>query len=170
MPSAQSQFVRVLRILLGSIFIAAGIGKAFLFEPFVATVANFSLVPQAAVRGSSMVLIALEIFGGCALVGGIGRRIVPMAFLLLMGIFIVILASAIIQGHEFDCNCFGGINIALSNRHELALDLLLFDGFAFLVYAAVTDPQAGKKSFVHWKLAVIAGVMVALQIAFWLQI
>ena len=170
MPSMQSQFVRVLSILLGSIFIAAGIGKSFLLEPFVATVASIHFVPQAIARASSLVVIAIEILGGTALVAGIGRRIVPFAFLLLMGIFIGVLASAIIQGREFACNCFGTFSVALSNRYELALDMILFDAFAFLAYAAPSNPRAERKTGALLKEIVIAGVVVTLQVILWLHV
>lgn len=170
MSSVQSQFLRLLSILLGSIFITAGIGKGLLFEPFVATVASISVVPQPAVRGSSMMVIAVEILGGCALVAGIGRRIAPVAFLLLMGIFITILTSAVMQGREFACNCFGTLSAGLSNRYELGLDVILFDAFAYLAHAVLSNPRVARKKPVIWIQLVIASVVVSLQIVLWLQL
>ena len=72
------------------------------------------------------------------------------------------LSSAIVQGKEIDCSCFGILSISLSNRAELILDVVLFNLFALLALLSSTKQRGSSTNQkIWWALAAL--VVIYLQ-------
>jgi len=122
----------VLRIALGIVFIVAGLGKIFVLGEFAGTISGITYLSPDASIALAAVLMAVEILGGIALIARFMVVPVSVLFCLLLAVFLWVLASAVIQGREIQCHCFGLLNIALSNRAEIVLDIILFNLFVLL--------------------------------------
>ena len=123
---------RILGIVLGIVFIAAGLGKIFVLGQFAGTISGITHLSPDASTTLAVVLTAIEILGGAALVARLAVVPVSVLFCLLIAVFLWVLSTAVIQGREIQCHCFGLLNIALSNRAEIILDIILFNLVALL--------------------------------------
>jgi uncharacterized membrane protein YphA (DoxX/SURF4 family) len=160
--------VRSLSYVLGAIFLIAGISKLFILDAFAVTVATTMLIPLAYALILAIGVIAAEVLGAIALFARFKIRLVAMMFCVLVALFVWVLSSAVIQGREITCNCFGNIGIGLTNTQELLLDIVLFNAFAFLAYYSpgkgrVPGKGQGRRGL-SWKM-IIAAVLVLLEVS-----
>ena len=135
--------VRFLSITLGVLFLAAGLAKLFVLDAFASTIAGIVFIPIQAGIILAAIVICVEAAGAIALLVNFQVRLVSLLFCLVVAVFLWVLSSAIIQGTEITCNCFGILGIHLTNRQELLLDFALFNAFGLLAYAAhgMEDPS-----------------------------
>jgi uncharacterized membrane protein YphA (DoxX/SURF4 family) len=153
---------RILGIVLGIVFIVAGIGKIFVLDQFAATISGIMHLSPDASTTLAAILIGTEFLGGVALVARFMVVPVSVVFCLLLAVFLWVLSSAVIQGKEIQCHCFGVLNIALSNRGELVLDIILFNLFVLLgiVSSFKSSRLTARKA---WMLAGSAVVLLYFQ-------
>lgn len=105
-----------LRILLGGIFLAAGLSKIGATLQTLAAVYSYQItVPDWLANGVAAGLPWVEILLGLALLAGIGLRFVLPATALVLGVFTLLTAQAWWRGLEIDCGCldFSAIHPAL---------------------------------------------------------
>ena len=135
--------VRFLSITLGVLFLAAGLAKLFVLDAFASTIAGIVFIPIQTGIILAAIVICVEAAGAIALLVNFQVRLVSLLFCLVVAVFLWVLSSAIIQGTEITCNCFGILGIHLTNRQELLLDFALFNAFGLLAYAAhgMEDPS-----------------------------
>jgi hypothetical protein len=131
--------VRAMSIALGLVFLAASLAKVVVLDAFAATVTSIVRIPGSAGYFLAATIICVEAVGAVALLARYRIRTVALIFCVVVGLFLWVLSSAIIQGREIACNCFGALGITLSNRHELLLDVMLFNAFGVL---ALLSPGA----------------------------
>lgn len=95
----------LLRWIIGTIFIYAGITK--LIEPvvFATLIDAYGLLPEIMIMPVAVVLPVLEIIAGVALIFDIKYALVLITALLTL--FIAVLAFGISMGLDIDCGCFG---------------------------------------------------------------
>lgn len=123
-----------LRILVGGVFIWAGVLKIRDPLAFADSIASFELVPTAFISAMALALPVLEVIVGVLLVVGWQRRVASASVLLLCGVFAVALVQALVRGLEVDCGCFGaGEPSVMSTWVSLGRDLLLLVG-AGIIY------------------------------------
>jgi len=153
----KTRVVTFLSIVLGLVFLVAGAAKIPMFDQFAGTVASITHVSFGPARIIALIVLAIEVLGGIALFFRFKVTIVSMLFCALVGIFLWVLSSAIVQGREIDCSCFGILNISLSNRAELILDIAFFNLFALLALLSSTK-QSGSSTNqkVWWAVAALA--------------
>ena len=124
----------VCRILLGGLFIYAGITKVqhrFLFE---ITVDTYQLLPPWGVIAVAYALPWLEIALGALLIAGWKLRYVAAFTGLLLGAFLVAMGITYGRGIEANCGCFGfGEPIT---PKSLARDSLLLVMAVYLVFVS----------------------------------
>jgi hypothetical protein len=133
---------RFLSFTLGLVFLAAGAGKLFVLEAFASTIAGIIHAPLNLAFILAVTLISVEAAGAVGLLFSYKTRALSLVFCVVVGVFIWVLASAIVQGKEIACNCFGILGINLANRHELLLDIVLFNLFGFLGYMTPMESEA----------------------------
>jgi uncharacterized membrane protein YphA (DoxX/SURF4 family) len=156
---------RFLSFALGILFFAAGISKLFVLDAFAGTIAGITHTPMHIAFSIAVGVICLEAGGAIALVTDFKTRAVSILFCVVVAVFIWVLVSAILQGREITCHCFGVLGISLSNRHELLLDVLLFNAFGLLGYLSPAGDRAVFGRNPRWgristaALAIVVGLL-----------
>lgn len=115
-----------LRLILGLVFLYAGVPKVVDPVGFAAHVAAYRVLPYFAVYVVAAVLPWLETICGGLLVVGIRVRAAATLLLLLDLAFMALLASAIVRGLDIDCGCFIRTGKGTSPWAALGRDLLIF--------------------------------------------
>lgn len=126
----------VLRCVLGALFVCSGIAKLPVACAFVSTIVSVTHFTVTVSWIVGLLIVTCEVLGGLALLLGLRAHAAALALCALTAAFLWILTSAILQGKEITCNCFGVLGIHLSNRLELILDLILFNCLVFTVWAS----------------------------------
>lgn len=98
--------IAVVRILLGTIFLYAGVLKAADTKVFAGSIEAYRLLPYFGNYLAAAILPWLEIICGLLLVTGFRARVAASVTILLNLVFIAAMASAIARGLEIDCGCF----------------------------------------------------------------
>ncbi len=96
------------RLLLGGVFVLAGVLKLPDPAAAVRAVRAYQLLPEGLVAPVAFGLPVLEIAVGLALLAGIFVRAAALASAVLLGVFLVGVGSAWARGLQIDCGCFGG--------------------------------------------------------------
>lgn len=125
---AKQNIWRVVRWILGALFIYAGITKVIDPIGFANDIDNYKTVPWAFGIWIAFYLPWLEILCGLALVF---RRLDRGAVLLLTALMCVFIAATIAakaRGLDITCGCFGHASRNLSFSSHLLLDLVILAG------------------------------------------
>jgi len=122
----------LLRLVLGGLFVYAGVVKALDPLGFAQDIRNYRLVGQSLSFIAAIVLPWLEILAGVALAAGIWKRASALIISGLLVFFILLTLVTIARGLDVECGCFG----ALSRKAGLGViieDLgMLFMGLCLL--------------------------------------
>jgi hypothetical protein len=114
----------IFRLVLGGLFIYAGIVKVADPLEFAQDVRNYRLAGQSLSFLTAVFLPWLEIVAGFFLVAGIMKRASALVVSSMLVFFILLVLLTIVRGLDVDCGCFG----TLSRRADLGLiveDLLM---------------------------------------------
>jgi putative oxidoreductase len=95
------------RLVLGGIFIYASLNKITQPETFAIDIDNYRIVPLFLVNFFALLLPWFELFCGVALVTGVYWRTGALLIGMMLIIFMIGLASAMIRGLDINCGCFG---------------------------------------------------------------
>jgi uncharacterized membrane protein YphA (DoxX/SURF4 family) len=101
-------FGTLARLVVGGVWLAAGLLKVSDGAASVRAVRAYELLPESVVPTVGHALPAVEIVVGLALVAGALTRAAGIASSLLFLAFIVGIASAWARGLQIECGCFGG--------------------------------------------------------------
>jgi uncharacterized membrane protein YphA (DoxX/SURF4 family) len=127
-----------LRLLVGGVWIAAGLLKLPDPAGSVRAVRAYQLLPEAIVPTVGYALPIIELLVGVTLVLGLLVRIGAVLSSVLFLAFIVGISSAWARGLQIDCGCFGGGGFDAQAREkypwELARDFGLLFASAWLVW------------------------------------
>lgn len=96
----------VSRLVLGAVFLFACIDKIRYPEQFAANIEGYDLLPMAAINIAAIWLPWLEMCCGVLLITGIWVRANAAMLSILLVIFIIALASALLRGLDISCGCF----------------------------------------------------------------
>ena len=124
----------IFRIILGGLFVYAGVTKALAPLDFAQNIRNYQIVGQSLSLIAAIILPWLEILAGAFLVAGIWKRGAALVISGLLVFFIVLTIVTMIRGLDVDCGCFGamdrkaGLSVILEDLAMLYFGLcLLFD-------------------------------------------
>jgi len=122
----------VFRLVLGGLFVYAGVVKVLDPLGFAQDIRNYRLVGQSLSFIAAVVLPWLEILAGVALAAGIWKRASALIISGLLVFFILLTLVTIVRGLDVDCGCFG----ALSRKSGFGVILedlgMLFMGLCLL--------------------------------------
>ena len=134
--------VLVLRILLGLIFLCAGVIKSREAQSFGDSIASFDVLPNSIINLLALTLPPFEIIIGCMLIFGWKARVAALSAVFLFGVFVIGLGQAIIRGINVDCGCFGSQSPSFSKTwSDLGRDIALLVVAAW-VYFKLTCYQS----------------------------
>lgn len=119
----------VFRVVLGGLFVYAGVVKVGDPLDFAQDIRNYRLVGQTLSFVIAVVLPWLEILAGVFLVAGIWTRGAALVITGLLVFFIVLTLVTMARGLDVDCGCFGSLSrksgwgVVLEDLGMLALGL-----------------------------------------------
>jgi uncharacterized membrane protein YphA (DoxX/SURF4 family) len=127
------------RLVVGGVWIVAGALKLPDPTESVRAVRNYQLLPEAVVPFVGHSLPVLEILVGLCLLLGLLTRPAAIVSAVLMGAFVVGIASAWARGLSIECGCFGGgggpaENATAAYPWEIARDTALMLASLYLVW------------------------------------
>jgi len=126
--------VLLLRMLVGSVFVYAAIGKIWNPQGFANDIDNYRMLPYLLVSVMATVLPWLELLCGFFLIFGKWLRGSSLIIIVMNLIFIVAIGSAIARGLDITCGCFSatgeGTKVGVTRLVE---DILLL-GAAVVIY------------------------------------
>lgn len=126
------------RLLVGGVWIVAGLLKLPDPASSVRAVRAYELLPEAVVPLVGYTLPIVEVLVGLTLVVGLLVRIGALLSCILFVAFVIGISSAWARGLQIDCGCFGGggYDAQATEKYpwELARDLGLFFVSAWLVW------------------------------------
>jgi uncharacterized membrane protein YphA (DoxX/SURF4 family) len=120
------------RLLLGGVFVWAGVVKILDVPAFAGQVAAYQLLPYAWNYAVAATLPYVELAAGVLLLASLRVRPAALLTILLNAIFIVVLLSVLARGLEIDCGCFGP-DAGTTPLQALGRDLVLL-ALAVAVY------------------------------------
>jgi hypothetical protein len=131
---------RVVAIIIGGLFIYAGVVKVIDPVVFARDIGNYQMLPWQIGVWTALYLPWLEIFCGLALMTHILYRGGVFVLTGLMSLFIVATIVANARGLDISCGCFGHATKSLSFAWHLVLDFLLLGGLVLLWKQPVRVP------------------------------
>jgi uncharacterized membrane protein YphA (DoxX/SURF4 family) len=117
------RIVLVLRIALGTVFLAAGALKIGHADVFASEIAGFQLLPHPLIAPLALLLPFLELMIGIYLVLGLFTRFAAWFAAAEMALFSAAIASAVLRGISTSCGCFGPSDKATTSWPEVGRDL-----------------------------------------------
>ena len=131
-PFRRNIFYRIIGLIVGGIFIYAGVTKVMDPSGFARDIDNYHMLPWALSIRLAFYLPWLEIFCGLAVVCGVFYRGGLLIFNALISIFIIASIVAKARGLDISCGCFGHASKYFSFAWHLVLDFVLLAAVAFL--------------------------------------
>ncbi|MHB8094551.1 MAG: MauE/DoxX family redox-associated membrane protein [Candidatus Aminicenantales bacterium] len=129
----------IFRLLVGGLFIYAGVLKVAEPVDFARNISNYRLVPHVIAFFTALVLPWIEILAGALLVLGVFRRTNALLIAAMLVFFIVLVAVTMIRGIDVDCGCFG----TFSRKADWSL--ILEDAvMLFMVLQVALAAESGK--------------------------
>lgn len=98
------------RIVLGGLFVYAGVAKTLDPLDFAQNIRNYRLVGQELSFIAAVVLPWLEILAGLALAAGVWTRASSLLISGLLVFFIALTVVTIVRGLDVDCGCFAALS------------------------------------------------------------
>ena len=120
--------VLLCRLIIGGIFIYASLDKLAHPQAFAESIHHYRIVPYALLHPSALWLPMVEFVLGAALVLGIWRRGAALLAAVLLAVFMVAIASALLRNLDISCGCFntdGGHGVGLTLLWRDLIMLLL---------------------------------------------
>jgi len=114
------------RIILGGVFIWAGLLKIFDPLGFAEAIANFRVFPQWISFFLALMLPWIEVISGIFLILGLFRHASALILSLLLAAFLVLIVVTIMRGIDIDCGCFGSFSQKVDYKLILTDCVLLF--------------------------------------------
>ena len=131
--------VLVLRVAIGGIFIVAGASKVGNAAQFAAQIAGFRLLPEGVIAPLAVMLPYWEILLGVLVILGLFTRVAAWISVLLLALFDLAIASAVVRGMSVSCGCFGPNDATVTTWAEVARDAV-FVALALII--ALRPPGA----------------------------
>ena len=116
---------RIVALIIGGIFIYAGVIKAMDPVGFANDIDNYKILPWPLTVRLAFYLPWLEILCGLAVILGLLYRGGLLILTMLISIFIIASVIAKVRGVDITCGCFGHASRYLSFFGHLALDFVL---------------------------------------------
>ena len=127
-------FLLLCRIVIGFIFLYAGMEKISDPSGFASSINNYKLLPFPLVNIAALILPWIEVTAGILLIFGI--RVKENAFIIsgLLGIFTIAIIISLLRGLNIDCGCFGTLSGTKIGIQKLIENILMFLAGVMLLY------------------------------------
>ena len=121
-----------IRLILGGLFLYAGLGKITTPLDFAASVYNYKLLPDELIGPVATAIPWIEALSGFCLLMGLHTKGGALAISGLLAVFIAILIISAARGLDVECGCFSGVERRVG---FLAIfeDLVMLAGALFIL-------------------------------------
>ena len=126
---------RVVDLIVGGIFVYAGVSKVFDPVQFANDIDNYKTLPWFVSVRLAFYLPWLEIFCGLAVISRFFYRGGLSILTALLAVFIGVTIAAKLRGLDITCGCFGHASEHWSFPQHMAVDLSIFIALAALWFA-----------------------------------
>lgn len=126
----------IVRVLVGALFLAAGVLKVGHFNDLAAAIAGFRILPEPIVGPLAVALPFFEIGLGLYLLAGLFTRAVASIGAVQLTLYAIAIASAVIRHIPANCGCFGPQDNAVADWPHVAVDLALAGICAIVAWRA----------------------------------
>lgn len=154
----------VVRLVVGLIFLVSAASKVSDFRAFVATLAEYRVLPGRAVRPAAYAVVLGEAMVALGMASDLSARYAAWLAILLLLAFSVAIAVNLARGRtDIDCGCFGPLL-----RQGLSWWLVARNGVLMLVAGLAALPGHGLGGFgwLEWLTATTgAGALVMLYLS-----
>ena len=120
------------RLVVGGMFIWAGVSKIIDPLGFAQNIANYRIFPEGISFFLALVLPWIEVICGVFLILGIFRSASTLLLSGFLAVFLVLITVTIIRGIDIDCGCFGSLSRKVDYKLILEDSILLF--FSLNIY------------------------------------
>ena len=134
-PKIERYLVLAARLLLGGIFLYAGMPKIIHPAAFATTVYHYQLLPDVLINLFALILPWVEVLIGTLLIAGIWLPGAIMVANLLLVMFIVALSITVARGLDIDCGCFATAQKELITFITILRDLFFIGISGYLFFA-----------------------------------
>lgn len=136
MKTLRSWAVVLARLVLGGLFLYAGVMKGLDVRQFADDIANYHIVPAALVPLCAATLPGIELAVGAALLLGLWTRGAALVVAAMMAVFLSALLSTFARGIDLTCGCFGGSGGAPADELTVVRDVVLLSSALLIVFFA----------------------------------
>jgi len=161
------RLIKISGLLLGVLLFVTGLAKTVTFGEFSSGIAREIPLPRELGMISAFLVIVAELLSGAGLFIRRFRRLSAAIAAFLLCIFVLLTFRRILDGSEFECECFGILRIQLPLIYHLGLGLVLA-GVALLVvwrpHNGVTHStsQQSRRALLVWLALCALGLLWAL--------
>ena len=127
-------FPIVVRVILGAIFVFAGISKLIDPQTFLKMIQQLGIIPSWLIIPSGTVVVQAEIWLGFAMIAGFRTRLAIKGLSGLIVVFLTVVSFAIIHGGSTECGCFGPFVSERVGPGVVVRDYLLLGSCFWLFY------------------------------------
>ncbi len=131
------EFILYIRVILGVIFLSSGYSKIGNFNEHLIKIKDYNFLaflPEAMLKGISIIVSSLEICIGILLFLGYVKLIVSVVSVGLLGVYIYLIMRNLIRGHtDISCGC-GGILGDYKISWKLVIRNIAFIYFIIFIY------------------------------------
>ena len=132
----KARLLWVLRLLLATLFVCAGLPKLFDPQSFALVVFRYHLLPDSLINLAALLLPWLEIVAALALLQPAWRRPGALWLVGLLGLATAAIAISLARGLDIDCGCFtltpghSPISLWLIVRNFMLIALTVWAGWS----------------------------------------
>ena len=120
------------RLLIGGVFLYAGVEKILSPFDFSIAIYNYRLFPPQIIGLTAAILPWIEAFAGLFLLVGYNTKGAATITSLLLATFVGLIIMSAVRGLDIDCGCFGGVERAVGIQAILEDTALLIISAAIL--------------------------------------
>jgi len=132
------------RLVVGGVFIWAGLSKIFDPLGFAQNIANYRIFSQSVSLFLALILPWIEVICGLLLVMGIFRETASFILSGSLVVFLGLIIVTLIRGLDIDCGCFGSLNRSVDYKLLLMDCVLLF--FSLNIFMSQYSAKRKKQS------------------------
>jgi uncharacterized membrane protein YphA (DoxX/SURF4 family) len=114
------------RLVVGGVFIWAGLSKIFDPLDFAQNIANYKIFSQSVSLFLALIIPWIEVICGLLVVLGIFRESASFILSCSLVVFLGLIIVTLIRGLDIDCGCFGSLSRRVDYKLLLADLVLLF--------------------------------------------
>lgn len=124
-PVVSAWFDHCLRLVVGGVFLAAGLLKVADPAKFAVDIGNYRLLPHETLNLVAIMLPWIEITAGSFVLAGVWLRPAALVIISLTVVFLAAIGTALARGLNIECGCFGTVGGQHAGWVNLAVDSML---------------------------------------------